>query len=97
MSKVNEFKDTFKCKFCKGILEIPIILPCGETICKKDLPSLFINSNKCLCSFCGEEHEQLDKDFPSNKNIQKLLDLQVDQFNYCQVYLRNVKFALQIL
>ena len=86
MSKVEEFKDTFKCNFCKRKLDMPIILPCGETICRKDLPSFFINANKC--SFCDEAHEQLEKGFPSNKNIQKLLDLQVDQLNFCQNHIR---------
>ena len=82
MSKVEEFKNTFKCNLCNELLVRPIILPCGETICGKDLKIFFNNSDKFQCSICDEEHEQPKKGFPSNKNVQKQLDLQVNQIDF---------------
>ena len=81
MSKIDAFKDTFKCNLCNQLLERPIMLPCGETICEKDLKSFFNNESVFQCSLCDDEHQQPKKGFPPNRNVQKMLDLQVNQID----------------
>ena len=89
MSQIDAFKSTFKCNLCSGLLEKPIILPCGETICEKDLKTFFNhNSDKFQCTLCDEEHELPRKGFPSNKSIQRQLDLQVNQIDFCRSHPR---------
>ena len=83
MSQIDAFKNTFKCNLCSGLVEKPILLPCGETICEKDLKTFFENSlDRFQCTLCDEEHELPKKGFPSNKSLQKLLDLQVNQIDF---------------
>ena len=43
MYKIEKLHSIFDCQVCKQILEDPIILPCGETICRKDLEILKID------------------------------------------------------
>ena len=81
MSQIDAFKDTFKCNLCNELLERPIILPCGETICEKDLRTLYNNAEMFQCTLCDEEHQQPKRGFPSNRNVQKMLDLQVNQID----------------
>ena len=79
ISEMNAFKDTFKCILCSKLVDKPIILPCGETICVKDLTIFFNNSKLFQCSLCNEEHELPNTGFPSNKSLQRQLDLQVNK------------------
>jgi hypothetical protein len=34
MFQLEKINDLFNCNVCKGVLVDPIILPCGETVCK---------------------------------------------------------------
>ena len=81
MSQIDAFNDTFKCNLCNKVLQSPIILPCGETICEKDLKILYINAKVFQCFLCDEEHQQPKKGFPSNRNLQTQLDLQVNKID----------------
>ena len=86
MTQIEAFKDTFKCNLCNGLLERPIILPCGETICEKDLNTFFNNEEVFQCTHCANEHHKPMQGFPLNKNFQKLLDLQVNQIDLSKNY-----------
>ena len=45
-----------ECDYCKLILEKPVTLPCGKTLCQHHLEDT--NENKYSCTFClGEEHQ----------------------------------------
>ena len=99
MSQIDAFKNTFKCDLCSEIYITPIILPCGETICEKDLEIFFNNSVKFQCTFCQEEHERPQKGFLLNKIVQQLLDLQVSRIDFrknfskyekCQTMLKEI-------
>jgi hypothetical protein len=47
--RFERMHSVFECRVCQQILEDPIILPCGETICKKDL-ELLGNHSSCMSS-----------------------------------------------
>ena len=61
------FYDTAKvdiallCKHCEGRLDIPKILPCGETICSYCVSSIQINLNVFDCLVCKQQHERPSK------------------------------------
>ena len=76
MAKIGEFKELFKCGFCEKILEDPVFLPCGESICNKH-SDVFAND----CLFCYQEHSVPEKGFASNKMVQKMLKLEVDRIS----------------
>lgn len=70
-----------KCSICKEILEEPVVLPCGHTVCKKhvkeDDSSIII---KCL--ECETVHEKAEnRGFPKNIVVEKLLRKSFDKLD----------------
>ena len=77
MTKLDQFHKLFTCKACFLILEAPVVLPCGEIICKKDVEELFPGS----CFHCSQKHAIPDEGFPSEKRLEKMLQLKVYNLN----------------
>lgn len=51
---MEKIKKEITCPSCKNVLELPVTLPCGHSICKVHT----FPSNKCVvCSQCGKSHE----------------------------------------
>ncbi len=95
MMKIEEFHELFNCSLCKKLLENPIILPCGESLCKKDLNELLKpGDDKLKCPFCQKEHMQPYEGFPNDKRMQKMIDLKVNQLDFGPIY-NNCKKALK--
>ena len=61
------------CQFeeCKMILQNPITLPCGESLCLKHLESF---NDQFKCFLCDEEHQMPKNGFKINKTINLLLE-----------------------
>jgi hypothetical protein len=67
----------FNCNFCWKLLQDPVILPCGKTICKSHT-----NENSSLnCTFCFESHSKPAKGFPANDLIQEMLKMELNTLN----------------
>ena len=94
MMKIEEFHDLFNCQLRKKLLENPVILPCGETLCKKDLGEFITSEDRLRCPFCTKEHLQTSEGFPMDRRIQKMIDLKVNQLDFGPVY-NNCKKALK--
>ena len=92
--KIEEFHDLFNCSLCKKPLENPIILPCGESLCKKDINELQAPDDKLTCPFCLKEHSQPYEGFPADKRMQKMIDLKVNQLDFGPIY-NNCRKALK--
>lgn len=103
MFKIDKLHSVFDCKACDRILEDPIVLPCGETICKKDLDGFPIENNEIECKFCMGKHVQSESGFPTDKRIQKMLKIQLDQlvfesmFENCRNVLNELNYKVQEL
>jgi hypothetical protein len=72
----SDVKNLLTCEFCSKTFESPVILPCGDTICRKDLRGLFVKENEpnvIYCYFCSDEHHIPRQGFPANKIINALL------------------------
>ncbi len=81
MIKIEEL---LKCKVCHEIFKSPVILPCYETICAKDL-----NVNETAqfkCFYCQEVHTRPEKGFPEDKRTQDFLNLFYDQLIHSSAY-----------
>ena len=96
MMKIEEFHNLFNCNMCKRQLESPVLLPCGESLCKKDLKELLVAQDRIRCPFCKREHVQTHEGFPPDKRIQRMIELQVNQFDFGPVY-NNCKRVLKSL
>lgn len=74
-------KNAIKCNQCKKILEDPIILPCGESVCKKHI---CFEAKTFCCYECGDFHP-ISSLIP-NKAFAKILKTEIDQLDFGQEY-----------
>lgn len=79
MLKVDQ-SEVLRCKFCKNYFVEPIVLACGESLCKKhvnmmknDLNNNGSNVYKCL--ICNENHKSPENGFSLNIVLNDLLKL----------------------
>jgi len=77
MFQLDEINAFFNCKLCQDVLVDPILLPCGETVCKAHRDQ--ISKGKCI--FCSEVHKAPQYGFPSNKIVTNLLEKRVNNIN----------------
>jgi hypothetical protein len=82
-AKMEAFKQSLKCTQCKGWLELPVLLPCGDSICQKHVTS---ESKECHCLECDSIHSVPSAGFPQNKALKKQLDARVQEANFCKEY-----------
>jgi hypothetical protein len=82
MHKLDKILDWFKCGYCQKQFEEPVIVPCLETICRKDLISLLNGQNSFQCPFCNNEHKKPIDDFHIDRRTQKMMDLEINKLNF---------------
>ena len=106
MLKVEKLNVLITCNLCQHIFTDPIILPCYESVCTKDLTGMLINESTIKCVFCEQEHLKPEHGFPVDKKIQKLLELQLNELNFetmfpkfkdCKLILNELNFKLNQL
>ena len=68
MTYNNKVDNKLLCKHCEGRLDIPKILPCGETICSFCGSSIQVNDRMFDCLICKDKHE-IPKNPKSCKNL----------------------------
>lgn len=81
MNKKDDIKSLTICEYCKHKYHDPVILPCGESLCKKHLTELIQATEEShshiFCYFCGNEHfYDPESSYPRNKVLQKLIELE---------------------
>jgi hypothetical protein len=72
---MHKISNAIKCENCRHILESPVFLPCGHSICKKHSTGV---KETVICNTCEIEHE-LPKNgsFPLNLGLAKIIDSQI--------------------
>jgi hypothetical protein len=77
---MNEtIKQVITCKLCQSILDEPVLLPCGETVCRKH--TIEISNN--TCRFCDKVHVlKGSEQFPANKAFQVLLEFKIKELDF---------------
>lgn len=84
---MENVKNLVYCEFCKKLFEQPLVLPCSNTICAKDLFELNINNelsgkNSVYCYFCQKVHDVPKDGFPSNETIKTLIRLNFQDLSF---------------
>jgi len=77
MFQLEKLNALFNCQICHGVLVDPILLPCGETVCKAHTEE--INKGKCIS--CSGTHTVPKEGFPKNRIVKHQLDLKVNEIN----------------
>ena len=81
--KESEITELTKCQRCKETYNVPLMLPCGENVCKsclqmeisEDFETKVKPYEKFTCLICDEEHEMPNNGLAVNKPIMKALNL----------------------
>jgi uncharacterized UBP type Zn finger protein len=70
------------CKNCKKKLDVPKILPCGETICSscESKTEFKGNSQEYVCSVCQNKHEMPQNGLITNKFALEILSIQFSDY-----------------
>jgi hypothetical protein len=86
--KIEKINSLFNCGFCRELFQTPVLLPCGEIICRKDLSSLVLpyDSSLISCCFCYKDHVRPVDDFPVVKRMVDLIELGNDKINFGKTY-----------
>ena len=80
--KIEKINDLFKCKLCKKSYTNPILLPCGNVICLKDLDLICTDGLKVNCSLCEKEHQKPSDGFSIIKPLAEMMELRADRLNF---------------
>jgi len=76
--ETNKVNNALLCKQCEGRLDIPKILPCGETICSFCETSIQINENNMFdCLVCKDKHEMPKNGFLISKALSEILSIKL--------------------
>jgi IS1 family transposase len=100
----KEMKDLLNCPHCKKRFSLPMVLPCGNSICRVCLDSLVIqnqaNKGMFACPICNLTHEEPAGGFPLNLTIIKILERQQKEFyrgakaEKLKSYLKNIQIEI---
>jgi hypothetical protein len=77
---MNQLSDAIKCVNCRNVLEKPVSLPCGCSICEKHTQNV---SGAILCCSCEIDHKLPDNGrFPPTKALNKILEAQFSTIDF---------------
>ncbi len=81
MFKFDKVKSSFDCDLCNKLLVDPVVMPCGNFICKAHIDKLLTNASNekktLLCGICQDEHFIPKNGFVVNNRLQNLLELEL--------------------
>jgi hypothetical protein len=81
-------KANWTCSYCSKILKDPIELPCDESICREHLKEGdVVKQKKIKCKECNQEFKVKNRQFKSNKGLNKLTET--------QSYLSSIELSLK--
>lgn len=68
----TEFETLIRCQNCQQIFNLPIIMPCGVSICQSCFQNLHEEPRDC--KFCSTRHETNAK-YPINQSVKQLIGI----------------------
>lgn len=77
-------KLAINCSECSSTLNIPVVLPCGWSICLKHLENL--QDLTFFCKPCGEDHKIDANYLNTNKALDILVNANVENLNLGREY-----------
>lgn len=75
----REFETLIRCQNCQQIYNLPIILPCGVSICQSCFQKLHEEPQDC--KFCSARHETNAK-YPINQSVKLLIGIYKDAMDF---------------
>jgi hypothetical protein len=85
------------CRKCEGKLDIPKILPCGESICSFCETSIQVNNQMFDCLVCKDKHKMPENGFVISKSMSKILEIELSKVSRGEAYDSLKKLSAEIL
>lgn len=75
---MEKLSNAIKCANCSSILDSPVLLPCGHSICKSHV----IGTNSFIvCSKCESKHKIPKVGFLDNKSLAEIIAIQIQKIS----------------
>jgi hypothetical protein len=83
---METIESLIRCTNCKTLLEDPVILPCGNTICSKHIKQAVQKKELFSCDYCKQSHPTINYTFPPNMLAKRLIQSKLKQLDFCENY-----------
>lgn len=91
---MERIRRMIRCKKCNNVLNLPIVLPCGTTVCQKHV---YEEKNKVFtCVGCENDHVIPENGFSPNLTIQEIIDARLDELDPGEDYNQAMKSCKQL-
>lgn len=99
-------KSVIRCSDCNCVLQRPVTLPCGQTVCEKHIIISDLPKQTYSCKNCDQQHRIIQGTLGINKAIDKLiqaniqninLGLEYNQATQCSIELDNLIHKIETL
>jgi hypothetical protein len=78
---MDKISDAIKCVNCRNVLDLPVILPCGCSICKKH--TIELKGPTILCCSCEIDHPLPQNGrFLPNKGLAKIVEAEISALDF---------------
>lgn len=84
---MDKVLNALKCSNCRNILEAPVVLSCGHTICLKHTQ---VTDKYIICSECGSSHEN-NGEFVVSKALADMIEAKLSSLYFGPQYKESVK------
>ena len=84
--KMETIDSLIHCSNCKCLLEDPIMLPCGNTICAKHIRVAFQKKEPFNCDHCKQSHPTLNCTYPPCALAKRIIQSKLRQLDLCENY-----------
>ena len=90
MNFTDSLKPVFTCDFCETTYISPVLLPCLEIICQKDIERLKCEEDGRFikCYFCKSQHQIPDIGFPHDRRMEKMINYNYHRFDLGDINMR---------
>jgi ElaB/YqjD/DUF883 family membrane-anchored ribosome-binding protein/ribosomal protein L37AE/L43A len=72
---MDKILDVIKCAICKNVMNSPVILPCGHSICKRHADEITDVDGLITCNKCGRDYSK--QAFPPNEGLANIIETQI--------------------
>jgi hypothetical protein len=93
--QTKDILQTVKCIQCECILQSPVFLPCGISICQKHITEQ--NSNVFYCQTCHNDHIVPDTGFAPNNAVIFLIDFNLVDYKKAKNACHSLKSSIDEL
>lgn len=81
---MDKILSAVKCVNCQVVLNSPVLLPCGHSICKSHVqPS---SKSAIKCKQCGVDHTSPNEGFPNNQALAEIISTQVQSLDFGKIH-----------